>query len=151
MALFIKANPKVAEHLGLTEVRNRMPDGNYMLWQADMLAFAPIPLILETCKQIGALALQPHEARQEQDGEICRPLPEALDERFRIEQPEEPSEEQAGEQSDGSDLTDETTDAPTSESATRDAVVDTSDEPTEESDAAAAPEPANEEGGEIEV
>ena len=104
MALFIKTNPKVAEHLGLTEVRNRMPDGNYMLWQADMLAFAPIPLILDTCKQIGALALQPHEARQEQDGEVCRPLPEALDERFRIEQ------------TDGSDLPDESeTEDPTNE------------------------------------
>lgn len=97
MALFIKTNPKVAEHLGLTEVRNRMPDGNYMLWQADMLAFAPIPLILDTCKQIGALALQPHEARQEQDGEVCRPLPEALDERFRIELTEGEAENHAAE------------------------------------------------------
>lgn len=139
MALFIKANPKVAEHLGLTEVRNRMPDGNYMLWQADMLAFAPIPLILETCKQIGALALQPHEARQEQDGEICRPLPEALDERFRIEQPAE--EEPVGEDSEKTELSEK---SEATEAAT-------SDEPTEEADAVAAPEPANEEGGEIEV
>lgn len=150
MALFIKANPKVAEYLGLTEVRNRMPDGNYMLWQADMLSFAPIPLILETCKQIGALALQPHEARQEQDGEVCRPLPEALDERFRIEQPAE--EDPTGEASEETEQSEESEAEPTEEAASEEGNEEgTSDEPTEEANTVAAPEPANEEGGESEI
>ena len=85
MARYIKANPKVAQYLRLENDRNRVTDGNYLLWQADMLAFGrltDLPLILG---QIGAIALAAHEAREEQDGTVIRELPIAEDPRFVVE------------------------------------------------------------------
>ena len=82
MARYIKANPKVAAFLGLTNDRNTVKDGNYLLWQGDMLAFGPLTLLSETLIQIGGIALMPHEAREEQDGTVTRPLPVATDPRF---------------------------------------------------------------------
>ena len=91
MARYIKANPKVAVFLGLERDRNTVKDGNYLLWQADMLAFGPLTQLTNTLTQIGGIALLPHEARQEQDGTVTRPLPVATDPRFIIEaqEPEE--------------------------------------------------------------
>lgn len=84
--------------------RNQVSDGNYLLWQADMAAFGRIvdlPLILE---QIGAIALMAHEAKQEQDGTVCRELPVATDPRFIVEtdnqEPEAGAEETAQEPTD---------------------------------------------------
>lgn len=84
--------------------RNQVSDGNYLLWQADMTAFGRIvdlPLILE---QIGAIALMAHEAKQEQDGTVCRELPVATDPRFIVEtdnqEPEAGAEETAQEPTD---------------------------------------------------
>lgn len=85
MARYIKANPKVAAFLGLTRDRNTVKDGNYLLWQADMLAFGPLTQLQETLTQIGGLALLAHEAREEQDGTITRPLPTPTDPRFIID------------------------------------------------------------------
>lgn len=85
MARYIKANPKVAVYLGLENDRNKVTDGNYLLWQGDMLAFGPLTQLPETLAQIGGLALLPHEAREEQDGTVTRPLPVATDPRFVIE------------------------------------------------------------------
>lgn len=95
MARYIKANPKVAQYLRLENDRNRVTDGNYLLWQADMLAFGrltDLPLILG---QIGAIALAAHEAREEQDGTVVRELPIATDPRFVVEPTEdgEPAED----------------------------------------------------------
>ena len=90
MARYIKANPKVAQYLRLENDRNRVTDGNYLLWQADMLAFGrltDLPLILG---QIGAIALAAHEAREEQDGTVIRELPVAEDPRFVVETAEDP-------------------------------------------------------------
>ena len=85
MARYIKANPKVAAFLGLTRDRNTVKDGNYLLWQADMLAFGPLTQLQETLTQIGGLALLAHEAREEQDGTVTRPLPTPTDPRFFID------------------------------------------------------------------
>lgn len=85
MARYIKANPKVAAYLHLENDRLRLKDGNYILWQGDMTAFGPLPMLSETLTQIGAIALMPHEAKQEQDGIVVRPLPTATDERFVME------------------------------------------------------------------
>lgn len=93
MARYIKANPKVAEYLNLQTDRNTVPDGNYILWQSDMLAFGPLTHLPETLTAIGAIALMPHEARQEQDGTVSRPLPVATDPRFIIPLPEPETEE----------------------------------------------------------
>ena len=85
MARYIKANPKVAAFLALTRDRNTVKDGNYLLWQADMLAFGPLTRLTETLAQIGGIALMPHEAREEQDGTVTRPLPTPTDPRFIID------------------------------------------------------------------
>lgn len=84
MARYIKANPKVAQYLNLQNDRYAVKDGNYILWQADMLAFGPLTRLPETLAAIGAIALMPHEAREEQDGDILRPLPMATDPRFIV-------------------------------------------------------------------
>lgn len=67
--------------------RNAVKDGNYILWQGDMLAFGPLTHLSETLTAIGAIALMPHEAREEQDGTVIRPLPEATNPRFVIAAP----------------------------------------------------------------
>lgn len=94
MARYIKANPEVAEYLHLENDRNRVKDGNYLLWQADMLAFGRLTELPETLEKIGGIALSAHEARQEQDGTVCRELPTATDSRFaarKTEAAEEPA------------------------------------------------------------
>lgn len=88
MARYIKANPKVVQYLHLEKDRNQVKDGNYLLWQADMLAFGRLTELPQILEQIGGIALAAHEARQEQDGIVIRELPTATDERFIIEQPE---------------------------------------------------------------
>lgn len=87
MARYIKANPKVAAYLNLQNDRFAVKDGNYILWQADMLAFGPLTRLPETLAAIGAIALMPHEAREEQDGTNLRPLPAATDSRFIVPAP----------------------------------------------------------------
>ncbi|MDE6114483.1 MAG: hypothetical protein K2G49_05420 [Muribaculum sp.] len=87
MARYIKANPKVAQFLNLQNDRNTVKDGNYILWQSDLLAFGPLTHLSETLAAIGAIALMPHEAREEQDGTQLRPLPTATDPRFEIPTP----------------------------------------------------------------
>ena len=85
MARYIKANPKVAAFLHLENDRNTVKDGNYLLWQGDMLAFGPLTQLSETLEQIGGIALLAHEAREEQEGTVTRELPIATDERFVVE------------------------------------------------------------------
>ena len=78
--------------------RNKVKDGNYLLWQADMLPFGRLTELPQILEQIGGIALQAHEARQEQDGTVCRELPIATDSRFVVEKlentkvPETPAE-----------------------------------------------------------
>ena len=85
MARYIKANPKVVDYLNLRDYRNKLRDGNYLLWQRDMTAFGPLPNLADTLTRIGAIALLPHEAREEQDGTNLRPLPTATDPNFVVE------------------------------------------------------------------
>lgn len=84
MARYIKANPLVAKHLNLENDRNTVKDGNYILWQGDMSAFGSLTRLGEILTAIGAIALMPHEAREEQDGTVTRPLPVATDPRFIV-------------------------------------------------------------------
>lgn len=85
MARYIKANHLVAEFLHVENDRNRVTDGNYLLWQADILVFGKLIDLPEILAQIGGLALMAHEAKEEQDGTVVRPLPVATDPRFIIE------------------------------------------------------------------
>ena len=48
MARYIKVNPLVADYLNLRNDRNTVKDGNYLLWQADMLRFGPLTELV-TC------------------------------------------------------------------------------------------------------
>lgn len=82
MARYIKVNPLVAKYLQLESDRNTVRDGNYLLWQSDMLKFGPLTQLTEILTKIGGIALMPHEAREEQDGTVTRPLPQATDSRF---------------------------------------------------------------------
>lgn len=125
MARYIKANPKVARHLRLENDRNQVADGNYLLWQADMLAFGRLTELPSILAQIGGISLQAHEAREEQDGTVLRKLPIATDPRF-IEDAQEPAEDTGmgdeteipilgNETEDGESPTDEETEAGTQE------------------------------------
>lgn len=97
MARYIKANPKVTKYLHLENDRNQVKDGNYLLWQADMLAFGKLTELPETLEKIGGIALQAYEARQEQDGTVSRELPTATDSRFVVEKKENAEEPAATE------------------------------------------------------
>lgn len=83
MARYIKVNPLVARYLQLENERNTVSDGNYLFWQNDMLKFGPLTQLNDILAKIGGIALMPHEAKSEQDGTICRPLPMATDPRFQ--------------------------------------------------------------------
>lgn len=72
--------------------RNKVKDGNYLLWQADILPFGRLTELPQILEQIGGIALLAHEARQEQDGTVCRELPTATDSRFVVEKTEDTEE-----------------------------------------------------------
>lgn len=79
MIYYYKVNEAVVRKLGLTEVRKRLQDGNYIIWFLDMKSLM-IELGSESFDdlkaQVGALALTPLEAKEEQDGKVLRNLPE---------------------------------------------------------------------------
>ena len=92
MARYIKANPKVAQFLRVENDRNQVKDGNYLLWQADILPLGRLTDLPQILEQIGGIVLMAHEARQEQDGTVVRELPTATDPRFVVEKDETPAE-----------------------------------------------------------
>ena len=95
MARYIKANPKVAQFLRVENDRNQVKDGNYLLWQADILPLGRLTDLPHILEQIGGIALMAHEARQEQDGTVVRELPTATDPRFVVEKDETTAEDEA--------------------------------------------------------
>ena len=94
MARYIKANHKVAQFLRVENERNRVKDGNYLLWQADILPLGRLTDLPHILEQIGGIALMAHEARQEQDGTVLRKLPTATDPRFVVEKYEAQEEDE---------------------------------------------------------
>ena len=127
MARYIKANPKVAQFLRVENDRNQVSDGNYLLWQADMLAFGTLvdlPLILQ---QIGGISLMAHEARQEQDGTVLRELPTATDPRFVVEKDETPAEDEAN----NTEVAEEPAEQPTEGAAESEESGEATEEPAE--------------------
>lgn len=86
MSYYIKVNRKVFDFLSLPNRPMQLPDGNYLLWQADMLAFGPLYMLQETCATIGAVALTPGQAAAEQRGLLVTPLPQATDPRFIMDE-----------------------------------------------------------------
>ena len=127
MARYIKANPKVAQFLRVENDRNQVSDGNYLLWQADMLAFGTLvdlPLILQ---QIGGISLMAHEARQEQDGTVLRELPTATDPRFVVEKDETTAEDEAN----NTEVAEEPAEQPTDGAAESEESSEATEEPAE--------------------
>lgn len=67
MANYIKVTEAVAKHLQVDDIRNRTADGNYLLWQADVLRF-PGDGIMQKTAYCGGVVLTPNAAKDEIDG-----------------------------------------------------------------------------------
>lgn len=75
MANYIKVTEKVAASMGLTSIRNKTADGNYLLWQADVLRF-PGDDIFSRAAYCGGAVLTPNAAKEEVEG---MPSPESAE------------------------------------------------------------------------
>ena len=67
MALYIKATKQVSDKLGVTAIRNKTADGNYLLWQADLNGI-PGDTIFKRAAYVGGKHLTNVQAKQETDG-----------------------------------------------------------------------------------
>lgn len=142
MARYIKANPKVAQFLRVENDRNQVKDGNYLLWQADILPLGRLTDLPQILEQIGGIALMAHEARQEQDGTVVRELPTATDPRFVVEKDETPAEDEAN----NTEVAEEPAEQPTEGAAESEESSEATEEPaehTEDETAAAESETPN--------
>lgn len=140
MARYIKANPKVAQFLRVENDRNQVKDGNYLLWQADILPLGRLTELPQILEQIGGIALMAHEARQEQDGTVVRELPTATDPRFVVEKDETPAEDEAK----NTEVAEEPTEQPTDGTAESEESSEAVEEPAkDEAEAAAESETPN--------
>ena len=127
MARYIKANPKVAQFLRVENDRNQVKDGNYLLWQADILPLGRLTDLPHILEQIGGIALMAHEARQEQDGTVVRELPTATDPRFVVEKDETTAEDEAN----NTEVAEEPAEQPTDGAAESEESSEETEEPTE--------------------
>ena len=127
MARYIKANPKVAQFLRVENDRNRVKDGNYLLWQADILPLGRLTDLPQILEQIGGIALMAHEARQEQDGTVVRELPTATDPRFVVEKDETTAEDEAN----NTEVAEEPAEQPTDGAAESEESSEATEEPAE--------------------
>ena len=127
MARYIKANPKVAQFLRVKNDRNRVKDGNYLLWQADILPLGRLTELPQILEQIGGIVLMAHEARQEQDGTVVRELPTATDPRFVVEKDETPAEDEAN----NTEVAEEPAEQPTDGAAESEESSEATEEPAE--------------------
>ena len=127
MARYIKANPKVAQFLRVENDRNQVKDGNYLLWQADILPLGRLTDLPQILEQIGGIALMAHEARQEQHGTVVRELPTATDPRFVVEKDETPAEDEAN----NTEVAEEPAEQPTEGAAESEESSEATEEPAE--------------------
>lgn len=127
MARYIKANPKVAQFLRVENDRNQVKDGNYLLWQADILPLGRLTDLPQILEQIGGISLMAHEARQEQDGTVVRELPTATDPRFVVEKDETPAEDEAN----NTEVAEEPAEQPTEGAAESEESSEATEEPAE--------------------
>ena len=127
MARYIKANPKVAQFLRVENDRNQVKDGNYLLWQADILPLGRLTDLPQILEQIGGIALMAHEARQEQDGTVLRELPTATDPRFVVEKDETTAEDEAK----NTEVAEEPAEQPTEGAAESEESSEATEEPAE--------------------
>ena len=71
---YIKAPRALADFLGLLDSRTTFADGNYLLWDRDILRLAGSGTIEELLPRIGSVILTAPEVRAEQNEE-CGPHP----------------------------------------------------------------------------
>lgn len=92
---YLKVNPKVVEALGLSRERNRLPDGNYLLFWRELrnLGLGGLMQYGSVMERVGAVALTPAEAVAEQNGSACKPLPAATDPAYYVEPQGAPEED----------------------------------------------------------
>lgn len=80
---YIKVRPYVAEKLGVTDSRCTFPDGNYQLWEKDLMMVDRgwVRRVGETVARIGGVMFDPYRCREERErkAEECVPLPEPTD------------------------------------------------------------------------
>lgn len=88
---YIKANRKVAEHLGIATQRLQFPDGNFLLWKFDLMPFGGNND--DTLRMIGGVGMNSEQVRNEQRGVTTTQLPVATDVRFKIESQSEGDED----------------------------------------------------------
>lgn len=79
--MYIKARKEIADYLGLTYTRCVLPDGSYLLYDRDMLAFGDSSTFGTLIPALGCINLTSAEARDEQQGKGCMELPYPTDER----------------------------------------------------------------------
>lgn len=112
---YIKANHKVAEHLGIATQRLQFPDGNFLLWKFDLMPLGGNND--DTLRMIGGIGMNSEQVRNEQRGVTVTKLPVATDERFKIEsQGEENDNLPNGDQQENTDQSTEAEQEPESES-----------------------------------
>lgn len=79
--MYIKANRKTVEYLGLQEERNSLADNNFILWETDLF---PISTDLnEALRMTGSIIMTPEQALAEQSENFSLTLPEPEDSRFK--------------------------------------------------------------------
>ena len=144
MARYIKANPKVAQFLRVENDRNQVKDGNYLLWQADILPLGRLTDLPHILEQIGGIALMAHEARQEQDGTVLRELPTATDPRFVVEKEKTTAEDETKNNEVAEDPAEQPVDGAAESEKSSDATEEAA-EPAEDETAAAESETINQE------
>ena len=95
--MYIKARKEIADYLGLTYTRNVLPDGSYLLYDRDMLAFGDSSTFGTLIPALGCLSLTSAQARDEQQGKGCLELPYPTDERaVCLISAEKPDKEEEG-------------------------------------------------------
>lgn len=72
--LYIKSPRPLAAFLGLLDSRSTFADGNYLLWDRDILRLVGSGTIEELLPQVGSVILTAPEVRAEQNEE-CEPHP----------------------------------------------------------------------------
>lgn len=78
-AVFVLVSPFVAKKMGLYCTRLKMPDGNVLLYQSDLLVFGPLFRVREYAARIGGTVLNDPEAAAVSRGESSPALPVPTD------------------------------------------------------------------------
>lgn len=72
MANYVKVTPTVAKKLGVDKIRYKVADGNYLLWQCDLMCVSG-QYLDDKIKTVGGAKLTNTEAKAEMDGNVVTP------------------------------------------------------------------------------